>query len=325
MTHCPITRREALALALSCVAWPLHAAAYPDRPIRMLVAFPPGGGPDLLARTLAEALRTAKNWNIVVVNKPGVGGNLGTGEVATSAADGYTVLFGHVGALAVNPTLFKQLPFDPLKDFAPVGMIATSPLLLVTGAGRSYQTLHDLLAQAKNRPGEVSIGFSGSGTISHLSMTQLAALAAVKLSFVPYKGASQGLIDVVGGSIDAYVSSMASLLGHVRGGKVRALAVTTAKRYPELPDVMTVAEQGFAGFDASTWFGMAVPAATPTPIVAELNAALQAALKSPVVAEKYRLDGSVPVTSTPEEFGRFLRTETVRWGKVVREAGVETQ
>ena len=289
----------------------------------MLVAFPPGGGPDLLARTLADALRATRGWTVVVINKPGAGGNLGTAEVAAAPPDGYTVLFGHVGALAVNPTMFKQLPFDPLKDFVPVGMIATSPLLVVTGVDKPYRTLRDLLAEAKKRPGEVHVGFSGSGTISHLSMTQMAELAGVRLGFVPYKGASQGMVDVIGGTIDAYVSSMASLVGHVRGGKVRALAVTTAARSPDVPAVPTVAEQGLPGFDAVTWFGMTAPKGTPAAIVTELSAALTVALKSPAVAEKFRADGAVPVSGTPEQFGQFLREETARWGKVVRDAGIE--
>lgn len=325
MTQRPPTRRAAIAFALGAASLPAVGAVYPDKPIRLVVGFPAGGGPDLLARTLAEALRTARGWNVIVVNRPGAGGNLGAGEVANAAPDGYTAMFGHVGALAVNPTLFKQLPFDPLKDFAPVGMVATSPLLVVTGAGKPYQSLRDLVAEAKKRPGEVTVAFSGSGTISHLSMTQLEALAGVKLSFVPYKGASQGLVDVVSGNVDAYASSMASLLGHVRGGKIRALAVTTATRDPELPGVPTVAEQGFAGFDAVTWFGMVVPLGTPAHIVAELNAGLQVALKSATVAEKFRTDGSLPVASSPEAFGRFQRAEAIRWGKVVRDAGVEPQ
>lgn len=197
--------------------------------------------------------------------------------------------------------------------------------MVVTGAGKPYQSLRDLLAEARKRPGEISVGFSGSGTISHLSMTQLATLAGVKLSFVPYKGASQGIVDVVAGNVDAYVSSMASLVQHVRGGKARALALTTETRSPELPSVATVAEQGFPGFDASTWFAMVAPKGTPAAVIAEWSAALQAALKSAPVVEKYRTDGSVPVTSTPEEFGRFLRAETTRWGKVVRDAGIEPQ
>jgi tripartite-type tricarboxylate transporter receptor subunit TctC len=321
MTNSVCTRRLALGfLAASAAALgvPAFGAAYPDRPIRMVVAFPAGGGPDLLARTLAESLRAAKGWNVLVLNRPGAGGNLGTGEVATAPADGYTLLFGHVGALAVNPTLFKQLSYEPLKDFAPVGMIAT-------GSTKPFQSLRDIVAEAKKRPGEVTVGFSGSGTISHLSTTQVGNAAQIKLSFVPYKGASQGLLDVVGGNIDAYVSSLASLAGHIRGGKVRALAITSAARSAELPGVPTVAEQGFPGFEAVTWFGMVAPAGTPAPILAEINAALQLALKSPAVIDKFRTDGSVPVANSADEFGRFLRAETARWGKVVRDAGVEIQ
>lgn len=319
------SRREVLVLSASALSLPAWGSTFPDRPVRMVVAFPAGGGPDLLARTLAESLRTTKGWNVVVVNKPGAGGNLGTGEVAQAVPDGYTVLFGHVGALAVNPTMFKQLPFDPLKDFAPVGMIATSPLLVVTGAGKPYASLKDLLSEARKRPEEISVGFSGSGTISHLSMTQIAALAGVKVTLVPYKGAAQGLVDVVAGNVDAYVSSMASLLGHVRTGKVKALAITTAARSADLAQVPTVAEQGFAGFDATTWFGMTAPAATPAAVVAEWNAALQAALKHPQVIERFRTDGSVPVATSAEAFGRFMQVETARWGKVVRDAGIEPQ
>ncbi len=328
MTNHVVKRRLALGFlgaSAAALALPAWGAAYPDRPIKLVVAFPAGGGPDLLARTLAESLRAAKGWNVLVVNRPGAGGNLGTGEVASAAADGYTLLFGHVGALAVNPTLFKQLSYDPLKDFAPVGMIATSPLVMVTGSTKPFQSLRDIVAEARKRPGEVTVGFSGSGTISHLSTTQVGNAAQIKLSFVPYKGASQGLLDVVGGNIDAYVSSLASLAGHIRGGKVRALAITSAARSAELPGVPTVAEQGFPGFDAVTWFGMVAPAGTPAPILAEVNAALQLALKSPAVIEKFRTDGSVPVASSADDFGRFLRAETQRWGKVVREAGVEIQ
>lgn len=318
-----ISRRHVLALSVGAMVLPSFGASFPDRPIRMMVAFPAGGGPDLLARSLAESLRATKGWNVVVVNRPGAGGNLGTAEVAQATADGYTVLFGHVGALAVNPSLFKQLNFDPLKDFAPVGMIATSPLVVVTGPGKPYASLRDLLAEARKRQGQVTVGYSGSGTISHLSMTQIVALAGVNVLMVPYKGASQGLVDVMGGNIDGYISSMASLLGHVRTGKARALAITTANRSPDLPEVATVAEQGFAGFDAVTWFGMTLPVGTPAPLVAEWNAALQAALKSPELVERFRVDGSVPVATSAEAFGRFLKVETDRWGKVVRDANIQ--
>jgi tripartite-type tricarboxylate transporter receptor subunit TctC len=320
-----LSRRDFLISSAMALALPAFGATFPDRPIRMMVAFPPGGGPDLLARTLAEALRATKGWNVVIINKPGTGGNLGTAEVAQAAPDGYTVLFGHVGALAVNPTLFKQLPFDPLKDFAPIGMIATSPLVLVTGSGKPFASLKDFLAEARRRPGELSVGFSGSGTLSHLSITQISDLAGVKITLVPYKGASQGLVDVIAGNVDAYISSMASLLGYIRGGKVKPLAITSAARSPDLAQLQTVAEQGFPGFDATTWFGMTAPAATPTAIVAEWNAALQSALKQPQVVERFRTDGSIPVANSAEAFGRFLQAETIRWGKVVRDAGIEPQ
>lgn len=323
---CRIRRRTLLwGFGAAALPWSARAAKWPDRPVRMLVGFPPGGGPDLLARTLAEALNAEQGWNVLVVNRPGAGGNLAADEVARAAPDGYTILFGHVGALAVNPTLYRKLSFDPLKDFAPVSMLATSPLLVVTSADKPFRSLGDVLKEAGRHPGQVSVGFSGTGTISHLSMTQLAGLSDTKLSFVPYKGASQGMVDVVGGNVDLYVSSVASLLAHVRGGKVRALAITSAHRAPELPDVATVAEQGFPGFDASTWFGMTAPAATPPAIIAELQRGVAAALQSPSVVAKFRADGSMPLSSSPEEFGRFLQAETVRWGKVVREAGVEIQ
>ncbi len=325
MRSMSVSRRQILTLSACALAVPSFGASFPDRPIRMMVAFPAGGGPDLLARTLAESLRTTKGWNVVIVNRPGAGGNLGTAEVARAAADGYTALFGHVGALAVNPTLFKQLNFDPLKDFEPVGMIATSPLVLVTGQQRSYTSLRDLIADAKLRPGQVTIGYSGSGTISHLSMTQIVALAGVNVLMVPYKGASQGLVDVMGGTIDGYVSSMASLLGHVRTGKAKALAITTASRSPDLAGVATVAEQGFPGFDAVTWFGMTLPAGTPAAVVVEWNAALQVALRNPQLVEGFRVDGSVPVYTSPEEFRRFLEAETDRWGKVVKEIGITVE
>ncbi|WP_295374334.1 tripartite tricarboxylate transporter substrate binding protein [uncultured Pseudacidovorax sp.] len=321
-----LTRRQlSVAVMAALAACRVSAGNWPERPIRLLVGFPPGGGPDLLARALADALQTARGWNVVVVNKPGAGGNLGTDEVARAAPDGYTVLFGHVGALAVNPSLYRRLSFDPQKDLVPVSMLATSPLVIVTGTDRPFRSFREVVDEARKRPGTISAGFSGTGTISHLSLTQLAALSGTRLSFVPYKGASQGIVDVVGGNLDLYVSSMASLLGHVRNGKVRALAVTSAGRAPDLPDVATLSEQGFPGFEATTWFGMMAPVATPAAVVNELQHGVEVALKSPALLERYRTDGSEAVSSTSVAFGRFLQSETQRWAKVVREAGVEVQ
>ena len=332
-----ITRRDAIALAASAVTATgasgllqmAHASAadgkYPTKTIKMVVPFPPGGGPDLLARTLGQRMGAAAGWNWVIENRPGAAGNLGTEAVARAPADGYTLLLGHTAALAVNVTLFDKLPYDPLRDFAGVGLVAISPSVLVTSSNSPYKTFRQVIDAARKDPGKITLGFSGNGTVSHLSGALIEKSAGVKLQAIPYKGASQGIIDVISGNVDLYMSSYASLLQYIRGGKARALAVTSAARSAVMPDVPTIAEQGFDGFEAVSWFGLLAPAGTPAAIVKQLNAALNEALAESEVIEKFRTDGAMIQRGSSEDFSKFMRSEVERWRVAVKESGAKLE
>src|SRR5256714_696155 len=268
-----------VSLALALVAGAAMAQRYPAKPIRLIVPFPPGGGTDIAARTIANKLSESVKWNFVVENKPGAGGNLGVEQAVKSPADGYTLVIGQTSNLAINPTLYAKLPYDPLKDLSPVALIVSAPVVLVVAANSRHASLRDLLAAAKADPGGVTFASPGNGTVSHLTGELLQRAAGVKLTHVPYKGASQALTDTLGGQVQSLMSSVPSALSQIRAGRLRAIAVTSAERAQELPDVPTIAETGYAGFDASTWYGLVAPAGTPAPIVATLNAEANRALK----------------------------------------------
>ncbi|WP_295374342.1 tripartite tricarboxylate transporter substrate binding protein [uncultured Pseudacidovorax sp.] len=312
------------ALLPTLLVTPTHAERYPDRPIRLIVPFNAGPGPDFLARVIARRLEDQFGWTLVVENKAGAGGNIGTNEVAKAKPDGYTLLMGHVGALAVNPSIYPKLPFDPKVDFAPVGMVGTAPLALVTGKDSPYRSLADVVAAAKAGK-RLSYGYSGTGTISHLGGAILGNAAGIELVNVPYKGASQGLIDLAGGRLDLYMSSVATLAGHVQAGKLHALAVTSAQRFPGLPEVPTVAEQGFPDFDATTWFAIVAPRGTPPERVATLNDALVKVLADPELQAQFRNAGTLPKASTPEALARFRDSEAAHWGRIAKDIGVKPE
>src|SRR6266849_6929208 len=236
------------------------AQAYPAKPIRLIVPFPPGGGTDIAARTIANKLSDSVKWTFVVENKPGAGGNLGVEQAVKSPADGYTLVIGQTSNLAINPTLYAKLPYDPLRDLSPVALVVSAPVVFVVAANSRYASLGDLLAAAKTDPGGVTFASPGNGTVSHLAGELLQRAAGVKLTHVPYKGASQALTDTLGGQVQSFMSSAPS---QIKGGRLRAIAVTSAKRSPELPDTPTIAESGYQGFEASTWYGLLAPAGTP--------------------------------------------------------------
>lgn len=299
------------------------APAYPSKPIRVIVPFPAGGGTDIIAREVTNKVAMSTGWTFVVDNKPGSGGNLGVDAAAKAPADGYTIVLGQTSNLAINPTLFSHLPYDPVKDLTPISLVASAPLVLVTPVSSPYKTLADVIKASKAKPGALNIASPGNGTVAHLSGELLQKTAGIKLIHVPYKGAAQAVNDLIGGQVDLYLSSVPTLLAHIKSGKLRPLAVTSAKRVDDLPQVPTIAESGYAGFEASTWFGFAAPAATPKDIVTRLNAEFNKALKSPDLAKKLNDQGALVLGGSPEAFGTQIRQDTARWASIIKDSGTK--
>ncbi|MET3464993.1 tripartite-type tricarboxylate transporter receptor subunit TctC [Variovorax sp. 1133] len=310
-------------LALAFASGAIAAETYPARPIKLIVPFPPGGGPDLIAREVATTVTTQQGWTIIIDNKPGSGGNIGMDAAAKAAPDGYTLVMGQTSNMAINPSLYAKLPYNPQKDLTPVGLVASAPLVIAVASNSPYKTLADLMNAAKANPDGINYASSGSGTVAHLATEQLQRIANVKLTHVPYKGAAQGVTDLIGGQIQMYISSVVTLSGHIRNGKMRALAVTSAKRSADLPNVPTVAEAGYKGFEAVTWFGIAAPAGVSKDAVGKLNAAFNKALETPDVRKKLTEQGADVLGGPSEQFAALVRDETVRWAKVVKESGAK--
>ena len=322
-TPLDLTRRTAVLALLSFASCAALAQAYPSRPIKLIVPFPAGGGTDIIAREVANKVATQQGWTLVVDNKPGSGGNLGVDAAAKAAPDGYTLVLGQTSNLAINPTLYAKLPYNPQKDLAPIGLVASSPLVLVVAADSPYRTLADVVAAGKARPDAINYASSGSGTVAHLAVEQFQKIAGVRFTHVPYKGAAQGVTDLIGGQIQLYMSSVPTLIGHIRNGKMRALAVSSDKRVNDLPDVPTIAESGYKGFEAVTWFGIAGPAPLPKDAVAKLKAAINKAQQDPEGKKKLEGQGADVLGGTPEQFGKLIQDDIVRWGKVVKDSGAK--
>jgi len=314
-----------LSLSLALFAGTALAQTYPAKPIRLIVPFPPGGGTDIAARTIANKLADNVKWTFVVENKPGAGGNLGVEQAVKSPADGYTLVIGQTSNLAINPTLYAKLPYDPLRDLSPVALIVSAPVVFVVAANSRFASLGDLLAAAKADPGGVTYASPGNGTVSHLAGELLQRAAGVRLTHVPYKGASQALTDTLGGQVQSFMSSVPSALSQIKAGRLRAIAVTSAKRAPELPEVPTIAESGYKGFEASTWYGLLAPAGTSAAIVARLNAEVNRALGTPEVRQRLAAEGGEALGGTPEQFVSFLKAEHAKWGRVVKESGARAE
>jgi tripartite-type tricarboxylate transporter receptor subunit TctC len=319
-----ITRRVALGLVLAgAFAGAAQAQAWPAKPIKLVVPFPAGGGTDIIGRELGQKLAANTGWTVIIDNKPGSGGNLGVDAAAKAPADGYTLVLGQTSNLAINPTLYSKLPYGPQKDLTPIAGVASSPLAIVVAADSPYKTLADVIAAARAKPSALNYATSGNGTVAHLATEQLQRTANIKLTHVPYKGAAQGVTDLIGGQVQLYVSSIPTLIGHIKGGKMRALAVTSARRVDDLPQVPTVAESGYKGFDAVTWFGIAGPAKLPKDVVARLNAEINKALQSPDLLKKLNEQGADVAGSSPEQFARLIHDDIARWGKLVKESGAK--
>lgn len=316
--------RLAAALLVASLTTVAAAQDYPgNKPIKLVVPFPAGGGTDIFARVIGNKLAETLKWVVVVDNKPGAGGNIGIDAVAKSPPDGYTIGLGQTSNLAINPTLYAKLPYDPLKDLVPIVLVADAPLVMVVPANSPFKTVADVVAAAKKKPGDVTFGSPGNGTVAHLTGELFQTAAGVKFQHIPYKGSAQALTDLMGGQVQIYMSSIPTALSHIKGGKLRALAVTSPKRVPSLPDVPTISEAGYKGFDANTWFGLVAPAGTPAPIVTKINAEVNRILKMPDVKEKFAAEGGGPLGGTSQEFAALLKSDYVKWGKVVKDSGAK--
>ena len=326
-----MTKRQTLALlacALASATLPAAnaqapAASWPSKPIRWVVPFPPGGAMDAIARTLGEKAGKTLGQPFVIENKPGAGGNIGADFVAKQPGDGYTLMITSIG-MATNKPLYGKLSYDPIKDFAPVSLLAVVPNVLVTNATQpDVKTAKDVIAAARKTPGKLTYASAGNGTSIHLAGEVFTSLAQVDMLHVPYKGSGPAVSDLLGGQVNYMFDSITSARPHIESGKLRALGLTTAKRSKSLPNVPTLAEAGLPGYEVSPWFAVFMPAATPKDIVAKVNAALLEAMKDPDVVKRFETIGAEPVGSTPEEMAQHLARESERWTKLIQERGIK--
>jgi len=309
-------------LSFSVSARAQVADTYPSKPLRLILPFPPGGGTDILGRIISERLAAQLGQPVVVENRGGAGGNLGAEAAARAAPDGYTIVLV-APSLAISPSLYSKLAYDPIKDFAPVSLVATVPNVMVTHASVPANTLAEFIALAKTRPGAMNFGSGGSGTSNHLAGELFNIVAGVKLVHVPYKGVNLAMNDVLSGQLQMVVIGIPAAAPHIRAGKLRALAVIAPQRAAALPEVPTAAEAGLPGFEVTTWYGVLAPAGTARNIVTRLNSELVKAMHAPELRGRLEAMATDPLTSTPEEFAELIRREIEKWGKVVREAGLK--
>jgi len=298
-------------------------AAYPEKSIRLVVPFATGGTSEIIARSVAASLTNSLGQSVYVDNKPGGAGNIAMEEIKRATPDGYTLMLGHVGTLAVNPALFgKKLPYDPNKDFAPVTLVAKVPNVIAVSEKSPYKTLADLVTDAKKNPGKINYGSAGNGSAGHLAMEYFSSEAGIDLVHVPYKGSGPMLTDLIGGQIQATFNGLPSLMGQIKGGALRPLAVGSADRSKVVPNVPTLSELGYKGFETSQWYGIIVPAGTPQPIIDRLQKEIAKALQSKEESKRMLDDGAVLIGDTPAQFSAFIKTEQNRWAKVIEKAKI---
>ena len=310
----------AMLMAASSAAFAQSSAPYPNKPVRLVISFPPGGSIDVVPRIVVQKLveRWGQPW--VVDNRPGAGGQIAVDSVVKSPADGYTLLVGASGAIAVNPSLYKKLAYDPVRDLAPIVPLAKTPMLLMVSSNWAG-SVKDLIEESRAKSGQLNYGHGGSGTVMHLTGEMFKMITGADLTPVPFKTGAAALTTIAGGQLNAgWVDANLALVG-LKGGRVRAIAVAGKERTPMLPDVPTVAESGFPGFDAQGWFGLFAPAGTPADIIGRLNAEIRTVLAMPDVRERILTTGNDPWWSTPDEYGAFVRAEIIKWGKVVKQSG----
>ncbi|MGE5096657.1 MAG: tripartite tricarboxylate transporter substrate binding protein [Betaproteobacteria bacterium] len=312
---------RAILYVLGLAATAVFAAAdYPGKPIKLIVPFAAGGGNDAVARTIAQKISAGLGQQVVVDNRAGAGGVVGAELAAKSPPDGYTLFLGGVGSHAINPSLHRNLPYDPVRDFAPVCLVASAPLILVVNPSMPANSVAELIALAKSKPGALDYASNGNGSSSHLAAVMFESMTGTKMTHVPYKGLSPALVDLLSGRVQLMFSSVVAILPQIQSGKLKALAVTGTARLASLPNVPTVAETGVAGYQASSWYGILAPAGTPREIVLRLNAEINRALAAPEVRNAFAVEGAVGGGGTPEDFATHIRAEMQRLGEVVRQA-----
>ena len=315
-------RRSVLVAALAASA---GVRAQGLRPLRLIVPFTPGGSTDILARAIAPRLSAALGQNVLVDNKPGAGGSLGATEVAKADADGNTLLMGHIGTLAVNPALYPKLAYDPIRSFVPVAWVARVPNVLVVPAGSPAKSFKAFIALVRDQPGRLAYSSGGNGSAAHITFEYLKLRAKLYMLHIPYRGTAPSVTDVIAGQVDATFTGAPAVLPHVKSGRLRALAVSSVQRIAPLPDVPTVAESGFPGWEADQWYGVVAPAGTPAARVAQLNAEINKALALPEVAQQLAVEGAVPMPTTPKAFGELIAREIPRWAEVVKAGDVKPE
>ena len=300
---------------------PLQPNAYPSKPIRMIVPFPPGGGTDILSRLVANKLTEVSKWTVIPDNRAGAGGTIGIAEAVRTAPTGYEMVMGQKDNMVVAPWLYKSLTYDPTKDLVAVAHVAYTPVVIVTGLNSRFKTLADVVTAAKAAPDQITYGSPGNGTTIHLAGEILSTAAGIKLRHIPYKGSNPAMMDVLAGNVDLMVSSLPSAIAQLKAGKLRALAVTSAKRSTSLPDVPTVAEMGYKDFDVSTWYGLFMPTGTPKEIVATVNAEVNKLLATPDMKAAVHAQGAELQSMTPEQFSALLKTDYAKWKDIVKASG----
>ena len=316
---------SSVVLAVSPAVAQKNQDTYPNKPIRVIVPFPPGGGSDILARLITAKLTEKNKWTLVVDNKPGAGGTIGITEAVRMPPTGYELVIGQKDNLVIGPWLFGNLPWDPTRDLVAVAHIAYSPVLIATSVDSKFKSLNDVVAAARKSPGNINYGSPGNGTSIHLAGDLFEKAAGIKLSHVPYKGSNPALMDALAGNVELLVSSLPSAMGQIKAGKLRPLAVTSAKRSSSLPDVPTVAESGFKGFDVSTWYGVLAPAGTPPAVVNTLNAEVNKLLATADMKAAIQAQGAEPQAMSPEQFSTLLKNEYGQWKGIVESSGARIE
>jgi tripartite-type tricarboxylate transporter receptor subunit TctC len=297
------------------------AQNYPAKPVRVVIGYPPGGGVDFVARLLAQKVGESWGQQVIIDSRPGGGGNIGTAIAAKAPADGYTLLLSPLGPLVINPSLFSKLPFDPVKDFEPVTSLISALNLLVVHPSLPVKSVKELVALAKARPGQLKFASSSHGNTDHLAGELFNSLAGVKMVHVPYKGGAPATLDLVAGQVEVFFGPVQNVLSNVQAGRLRMIAAATGKRWPTMPDLPTIAESGVPGFEVVNWYGLLTPARVPKEIIAQLNADFIKALQLPDVKERLASSGMIAFPSTPEQFAAYIKAETTKWAKVVKDSG----
>ncbi|MFT4191601.1 MAG: tripartite tricarboxylate transporter substrate binding protein [Comamonas sp.] len=313
------------ARAAATASGDADAARYPEKPIRLIVPFTPGGSTDILGRTIGQQLTQAWQQPVIIENVPGAGGSIGADRVAKSRADGYTLLMGHIGTLAVTPSLYRQLPYDPLNAFAAVAWVARVPNVLVVHPSLPVRTLQEFVAYAQAHPREINYGSGGNGSAAHITTEYLKLKSGISLTHVPYKGTAPAVTDLLGGQIQLMFTGVPAVWAQIKAGQIRALAVSSPQRIPLLSDVPTVAESGYPGFDADQWYGIVAPAGTPAAIIDKLNTQINQDLGSTAIRQRLESEGAQATPQPPQVFASLITREILRWRTVIQESGMSTE